>query len=79
MNSGPTQQQNIQKLKKYFDKTPIFARPTSSIFLQSIIQNRLYNNHLQTTTTAYLKTNEKGLQTVKKHYKSIFFCILFKL
>jgi hypothetical protein len=75
MNSGPTQQQNIQKLKKYFDKTPIFARPTSSIFLQSIIQNRLYNNHLQTTTTAYLKTNEKGLQTVKKHYKSIFFCI----
>ena len=67
MNSGATQQHNIQKLKKYFDKTPIFARPTSSIFLQSPTQNRLYNNHLQTTTTAYLKTNENGLKTVKKH------------
>ena len=75
MNSGATKQHNIQKLKKYFDKTPIFARPTSSIFLQSPTQNRLYNNHLQTTTTAYLKTNENGLKTVKKHYKSIFFCI----
>jgi len=76
MNSGATQQQNIQKIKKYFDKTPIFARPTSSIFLQSTTQNRLYNNHLQTTTTAYLKTNEKGLKNIKKQkYKSIFFCI----
>ena len=76
MNSGATQQQNIQKIKKYFDKTPIFARPTSSIFLQSTTQNRLYNNNLQTTTTAYLKTNEKGLKNIKKQkYKSIFFCI----
>ena len=76
MNSNPAQRQIIQKLKRYFDKTPTFARPTSSIFLQPSPKRQLYHNYLKTTTTAYLKTNEHGLKTItQKKYKFIFFCV----
>lgn len=76
MNSDIAHQQNIQKLKRFFDKTPTFIRPTSSIFLTPPTNPSQYNNYLETTATAYLKTNEKSLREIKnKQYKSIFFCI----
>ena len=76
MNRDAIQLQIIQKLKRYLDKTPTFARPTSSIFLQPQTHNKQYHNSLQTTTTAYLKTNETGLKNIKhKKYKKVFFCV----
>ena len=76
MNNETTQTRIIQKLKRFIDKTPVFARPTSSIFLQPQTKNKLYRNSLKTTTTAYLKTNAQGLKDVNyKKYKYIFFCI----
>lgn len=76
MNNETTQTQIIQQLKRYLDKTPVFARPASSIFLQPQPKNKLYHNSLKTTTTAYLKTNAQGLKSIQyKKYKSIFFCI----
>ena len=76
MNNNGAQQQNIQKLKRFFDKTPTFIRPTSSIFLKPPSDNKLYHNYLKTTETAYLKTDEQGLKAIEnKNYKYIFFCI----
>ena len=70
------QHNTINKLKRYFDKTPVFIHPKSSLFLKQLPPPQLYNNHLKTTTTAYLKTDEKGLKTItKRKYKLIFFCV----
>jgi hypothetical protein len=70
------QQTIINKLKGYLNKTPTFIRPTSSIFLKQFPTTKLYNSHLKTTTTAYLKTDVQSLKTIeKKKYKHIFFCV----